>query len=872
MNQNETSRQFHVISRRKTYLNLSLIKITALLLAGFATACSTDGTAEIGNIGGGFSFRVEADTRATLDGRSIVWESGDRIAFGAEADDAAETTVYGQPFEYAGDNVFSNATASVDASKTYRFFATYPYSDTSSNAVYTELYSTESRRLLTAGRYDAGAAKLTQTGESKSHVTAVSPMYWMSGKGVSPKNLAVRLHHTTALLDFEVVNKTTAPIELTSLQFAAPNGRTVCGKFRINVSTGELVSTGDSSDKTTISIEGGRELAAGEGTHVYIPAVPFALSAGEAVTFAITTADGMSQTIEKTVAKDLVFEAGRIHTATVEIAEAKLCEYDAACTAISGKGGDISLPLTIGGEPCSVSVMPSGWIENAATTVATVGATAIVKFTALANLGPEQRTATVLVTGTQTGRIQRIALTQADGTWLANENSTYALPARFVFNSTTTKHSQTLWTDLGYIRSYMGAGDRNKVGGYISLVRADRNAAKANISRTVASNMFLASTIGEGDCWLFTLPGITCGAGAAFDFYTTLCENAKTPKYYICEYYDNGEWKCDESSLCTATEDPNLKYSLKVSGTGTSTSNEYTSFDESFSLSQPLSKGIVYIRLRAVGPYAADGSTLDVTVSSGAGFPKAQFVAANISSLGEKKPAKKVRVLCIGNSFSYYYYTACQLKQIAYSEGLELDINAFFKGGQTFEQQLKLAHSAYTVALGGYDYAFIQDQSQNPALYAQNPTANAVVNNSCLELVKRIKAASPQCQIILENTWAYPSGTYGGFTSYEEFDRLLAEGAKTMAQNAGTWISPIGQAFAKVRTERPDITILYTDDKHPAVNGAYLKSCVNCLVLTGKAFGDNTANCDTDAATAAYLRKAAESVVLGHESDYLIER
>ena len=93
-----------------------------------------------------------------------------------------------------------------------------------------------------------------------------------------------------------------------------------------------------------------------------------------------------------------------------------------------------------------------------------------------------------------------------------------------------------------------------------------------------------------------------------------------------------------------------------------------------------------------------------------------------------------------------------------------------------------------------------------------------------------------------------------------------------MAQNAGAWISPIGQAFAKVRTERPDITLLYTDDKHPAVNGAYLKSCVNCLVLTGKPFGDDAANCDTDAATAAYLRKAAESVVLGHESDYLIDR
>lgn len=859
-------------------MNLKSFKLAAVLFAGFATAaCGTDNTADAIGIGEkGFSFRVEADSRAMLDGRHIVWESGDEIALALEADGSDETTVYGQPFTHTGGNVFANADIQPDASKTYRFFAVYPYSDTSSNAVYTEKYSTESRRLLTAGRYDAGATTLTQSGESVSHVTAVSPMYWMSGSGVSPENLSVRLHHTTALLDFEVVNRTGGAIEPVSLQFSVPKGRVICGKFRINAATGELVSTGTEYSTSTVKIDGSRTLATGEGAHVYMPVVPFALTTGEKVTFVITTADGISQTIEKTIAKDLTFGAGRIHTAAVEIAEAKLCEYDAAKALVSGKGGSVSLSLTIGDEPCKVSVAPSGWIEKSEATTAEAGETTALEFTALANLGPEQRTATVLVTGTQSGRIQRITLTQADGGWLADENSTYALPARFVFNATTTSHSQTTWTGLGYIRSYMGAGDRNKVGGYISLVKTDENAARATAQRTVTSNLFLADRMGEGDCWLFTLPGITCAAGAAFDFYTTMCENAKAPKYYVCEYWDDGEWRCDEASLYTAAEDPNLRYSLKVSGTGTSTSAQYTTFDRSFRLSRPLADGSVYIRLRVVGNYAADGTLLDAAnrTNSGAGFAKAQFVGANITSLGDKTPTKKLRVLCIGNSFSYYYYTASQLKQLAYREGLELDINAFFKGGQTLQQQLALAHSAHTVSLGGYDIAFVQDQSQNPARLAQNPTDNAAVNSSCLELVKRIKEASPQCRIIIENTWSYPekNNTYGGFTSYEEFDRLLAEGTKTMAQNAGAWISPIGQAFAKVRTERPDITLLYTDSKHPAVNGAYLKSCVNCLVLTGKPFGDDAANGDTDAATAAYLRKAAESVVLGHESEYLIER
>ena len=42
----------------------------------------------------------------------------------------------------------------------------------------------------------------------------------------------------------------------------------------------------------------------------------------------------------------------------------------------------------------------------------------------------------------------------------------------------------------------MGAGDRNKVGGYISLVITDENAARATAARTVTSNLFLADAMG----------------------------------------------------------------------------------------------------------------------------------------------------------------------------------------------------------------------------------------------------------------------------------------------------------------------------------------------------------------------------------------
>lgn len=53
---------------------------------------------------------------------------------------------------------------------------------------------------------------------------------------------------------------------------------------------------------------------------------------------------------------------------------------------------------------------------------------------------------------------------------------------------------------------------------------------------------------------------------------------------------------------------------------------------------------------------------------------------------------------------------------------------------------------------------------------------------------------------------------------------------------------------------------------------AYLKACVNYLVLFGERFGADPADCGLNPDKAAYLRSVAEQIVLGNEGDYFIER
>lgn len=49
---------------------------------------------------------------------------------------------------------------------------------------------------------------------------------------------------------------------------------------------------------------------------------------------------------------------------------------------------------------------------------------------------------------------------------------------------------------------------------------------------------------------------------------------------------------------------------------------------------------------------------------------------------------------------------------------------------------------------------------------------------------------------------------------------------------------------------------------HHGFNGAYLKACVNYLLITGEPFKATVAECGIEPEKAAYLQKVAEEVVL----------
>lgn len=471
---------------------------------------------------------------------------------------------------------------------------------------------------------------------------------------------------------------------------------------------------------------------------------------------------------------------------------------------------------------------------------------------------------------TSSVRTGTLTFSSVDGTQTAVVNVSQS-PAvatdasKWVFTSTGTGKYTDFWTGLSHI---IPATDGTS--GTISAVRGEANAA-VPFTYSVASGKPYVGTLVKDDCLLFSIPVEGVEAGTWFQFNAIIGSKTNAHKYFVLEYFDGGQWKSVEGNLRTASEDASLKYTFMNSGVQSGTDYQHASVFQMFKMDNALPEGTLEVRLRAVGTYTCSGITESLSNTSADIFiPAFGFSGAYCCKIGPSAPKAARRVLALGNSFSYYNNPLWYLQEIAAREGNFVDLQGHVKGSQNLSQHAALSLSNEAVGLGGYDFAFLQDQSENPAIFALSGTAS--ISDAAVALADKVRAASPSCQVILENTWSFngKAGSYGG--TLASFDGYLASGTKAMAQAASAWVSPIGQAFARCRELYPSVNLYHTDNKHQSAYGAYLKACVNYLVLFGERFSSAPADCGINPQIAADLRSIAEEIVLGHEQDYLIIR
>ena len=392
------------------------------------------------------------------------------------------------------------------------------------------------------------------------------------------------------------------------------------------------------------------------------------------------------------------------------------------------------------------------------------------------------------------------------------------LTANWQNTSSNVSSGQTAWTGSNSFPAQQGDG-----AGKAFISTFTREGGASGPVRCVNSNRLSVSNVAPGDGILFTWPSLTLAAGTSVDFMTSLmAPNGSSPKYWIFEYWDDGAWRTVDEDLLAATENASLKYSFYVKYFS---AYQYTTFTQSFTLSKALQNEDLKMRIRAVGNFANSGAALTPSTGAYLSFINSTWQACHID-IYQGSPVKDTKkTLVIGNSFTYYYGTDFMLKEIARTQGHVMRMRTHLKGGQDFGEHYPLERTQAVIKEGGYDLALLQDMSTRHADYYADTKVNAAVMTDTKKILDLIKQHSPSVQPMIEATWAYAGSTnYNGFGSYEIFDKALLGGALLVTAEQKTWLSPIGSAFEKARAQ--GISLYHTDNKHPGINGAYLKACV----------------------------------------------
>ena len=226
---------------------------------------------------------------------------------------------------------------------------------------------------------------------------------------------------------------------------------------------------------------------------------------------------------------------------------------------------------------------------------------------------------------------------------------------------------------------------------------------------------------------------------------------------------------------------------------------------------------------------------------------------------------KKLNILLIGNSFSYYNDMNAPngiLKKIIASAGYNVNVTAVYKGGYYLRQFLDANDEYGKQVLAKlksnvkYDIVVIQEQSANPIA---NP---GDFYKSCREFKQLTDANGGR--LYLYATWGYKAGhsslkTYG--TSSADMEAKLRAAYAAIGEELGVTVINAGAAFTLSSSKNPRIDLYHTDLKHPSEAGSYLIA----YTIYGTVFGEDPAELDYNgsltAETGAALRAAASQIL-----------
>lgn len=227
---------------------------------------------------------------------------------------------------------------------------------------------------------------------------------------------------------------------------------------------------------------------------------------------------------------------------------------------------------------------------------------------------------------------------------------------------------------------------------------------------------------------------------------------------------------------------------------------------------------------------------------------------------------KKIKVLFIGNSYTYVNNLPQTVHDLAWANGDTLIFSSSTPGGYTFQQQSTHAPTLSLIAQGGWDYVVLQDQSEEPSFPPSQVQTD--VYPYALVLDSLIHAADSCTETVFYMTWGHQNGDppncagYPQICTYSGMQDRLTQSYLEMAQMNHATVAPAGEAWRKIVSQYHPFDLYLSDSSHPSIWGTYLTASVFYEILFQKnVVGDTFITAGIVDSNALQLREAAHAIV-----------
>ncbi|MFC1499554.1 DUF4886 domain-containing protein [Candidatus Zixiibacteriota bacterium] len=184
-----------------------------------------------------------------------------------------------------------------------------------------------------------------------------------------------------------------------------------------------------------------------------------------------------------------------------------------------------------------------------------------------------------------------------------------------------------------------------------------------------------------------------------------------------------------------------------------------------------------------------------------------------------------IKVLFIGNSLTYYNDMPGMFRTLAQIAGKEVYVRESTVANSTIDFHATSSHTLNRIKLYDWDYVVLQGASFRIAF----PSTVSELMPYYTLLKDYIWRYCPNARVVMFMDWAPREGIdllSGEHLSYTEFQQMLHDGTRYVAEALGFMIAPVGWGWKHVYENSTTISMIGTDQTHPTRSGSFLQACI----------------------------------------------